>query len=115
MIINKCGHCGNEIKTYPSQNKKFCNNDCRNADYRNRKGKEASAWRGAKATYSAIHKWVNKHFNKPCRCEQCGSNRYIDWANISGEHKRVREDWLALCRSCHFYYDGRDKVLRRYK
>lgn len=114
-MINQCGHCGKNIETYPSQNKKFCNNECRNEDYRNRRGSETSAWRGDEASYSAIHKWVNKHFNKPTKCKQCGNDRYIDWANVSGEYKRIESDWIPLCRSCHFYYDGRDKVFKRYK
>jgi len=39
-IINKCLTCGNEIKTYPSQNKKYCNLDCRDKAYTGKKHTE---------------------------------------------------------------------------
>lgn len=115
MIINNCGYCSSEIKTYPSVNKKFCGNECRNADYRNRRGENTPCWKGDKVSYSGLHKWVNKTYGKADKCEQCGSESYVDWANKSGEYKRDRGDWLNLCRKCHFYYDGRNEVLTRWK
>ena len=34
-IINKCKYCGKDIKTNIKRNKVYCNNECRNLDYRN--------------------------------------------------------------------------------
>lgn len=114
-VVNECGYCGKEIITTKSQNKKFCNNECRNNDYKNRTKKDASAWKGDEASYSAIHKWVNRHYEKPGKCEHCGKPKIIEWANVSGEYNRKRDDWIGLCKSCHFYYDGHDKTFIRYK
>lgn len=115
-IINQCGTCNTDIKTYPSVNKKFCNNKCRNENYKTRRGKEASAYKGDKASYSAIHKWVYKYFGQPMECEQCGKTsknyRHIQWANISGSYKRERSDWIRLCVWCHI---ERDKTSIQYQ
>ena len=54
-------------------------------------------------------------YGKPTICEQCGSIDFVDWANISGTYKRERNDWLHLCRKCHFYYDKRNEVFKRYQ
>lgn len=58
--------------------------------------------------YYATHVWVNKHFeNIPC--ERCGAmNIRLEWANISGEYSRDRDDWLHLCRKCHKDFDKVD-------
>lgn len=73
------------------------------------RGEAHSAWKGAAVSYSGIHKWVNRNFGRPDTCEHCAtgglSGRNINWANISGEYKRDRNDWLRLCRSCHTKYD----------
>lgn len=68
-------------------------------------------WKGESASYASKHEWVNNHWGQPELCDHCGGTdcgRY-DWANISGEYKREREDWLRLCRSCHFRFDFRRK------
>lgn len=56
--------------------------------------------------YSAIHKWVRKWKGKPACCENCGKDDCrLEWANIDHSYKRVLEDYIALCISCHKAYD----------
>lgn len=70
-------------------------------------GEKNVNWKGESAGYSAKHKWVTITFGKPNNCEKCGDetkDRY-HWANISGEYKRERSDWIRLCLSCHYRMD----------
>lgn len=64
-------------------------------------------WKGDKASYAAKHIWMKYHFGTPQECENCGTaeKRMYHWANISGEYKRNRDDWLRLCVPCHRYFD----------
>ena len=64
-------------------------------------------WKGEKASYEAKHAWVKGHFGKPSFCEGCSTQqaKQFDWANISGEYKRKRSDWIRLCISCHVRHD----------
>lgn len=61
------------------------------------------------ASYSSKHKWIAKHHKKIGVCENCLERKNTDWANISKEYKRDREDYKELCRKCHIAYD-RKKV-----
>ena len=83
-----------------------------------KKGMNAGAsnnkWKGDKAGYVAKHLWVSHHFGKPQECVHCLTTelRAYHWANVSGEYKRKRDDWLRLCVPCHRRYDyARDKRL----
>ena len=66
-------------------------------------------WKGEAVSYSAMHKWVNRHLGKPDKCEHCGKDgltgKNIHWANKSHEYKRQLDDWLRLCVPCHKKYD----------
>lgn len=74
-------------------------------------------WKGENATYITKHKWVVYHKGRPKFCESCGDenkNRY-EWANISGKYLRDLDDYIRLCKKCHFKFDGRKfggKVVR---
>jgi hypothetical protein len=59
------------------------------------------------STYICTHIWVKSHYGKASKCEKCSNpNNYrYEWANISGEYKRERSDWMELCQSCHRLYD----------
>ena len=39
----------------------------------------------------------------------CGTTKFsrLEWANISGEYKREREDYIAICVPCHRKLDGK--------
>ena len=62
-------------------------------------------WQGDRASYNAKHKFMQRNWEKPGACEDCGKHKILDWANISGQHKRTRSDYKALCRACHIHFD----------
>lgn len=57
----------------------------------------------------AIHRWLNKNFGKPYKCESknCkNKSKVFDLALKKGKkYERKRENFLMLCRSCHKKYD----------
>lgn len=65
----------------------------------------------AELSYYALHEWVKRHFGKATTCEICGNPKEFqcEWANISGEYKRERSDFMQLCQSCHRKKDHGDK------
>jgi hypothetical protein len=69
------------------------------------RGADHHAWAGDLVGYQALHSWVSRQREKPESCEECGSGRFVDWSNISGDYRRDMSDWRALCRRCHFRYD----------
>ncbi len=88
---------------------KFCSKVCM-YKYRNAQiGEAHHRWKGDEAKYSAIHKWIAKEFGQNMQCEWCGfksTNPYqIQWANLSGDYTRDREDWARLCAKCHWHFD----------
>lgn len=99
-----CLVCAGGFKTY-QRGQSFCSLTCRDAEYRNRKGEDASAWRGEEVSYNGLHKWLAYTYEKPTSCEHCGESKKLDWANKTGLYLREREDWLGLCRACHRMYD----------
>lgn len=64
-------------------------------------------WKGDAVKYSGLHMWVESVLGKPMICWSCGDDnrKKYDWANISGLYKRIKDDWMRLCRSCHKNYD----------
>ena len=72
------------------------------------KGESNPQWKGDKAGYSALHKWVRRNFGTPKKCEWCGlddKHRMYHWATIDGQGGRDRSNWLRLCVPCHKKYD----------
>ena len=77
-------------------------------------------WKGEKVSYSGIHKWMVKNFGNPNQCEDCGmigergfnGKWNIEWANISKEYRRDKNDFRGLCKTCHGIFDtGHRRVL----
>jgi hypothetical protein len=65
-------------------------------------------WTGTVTEYKNLHRRINQEFGSPRLCQDCGAiEGIIEWANLSGEYKEVREDWERLCRKCHMHKDGR--------
>jgi len=68
-------------------------------------GEQSRNWKGDKAGYVALHMWIVKNYGNANCCENvdCKSKnpKRFEWANISGEYKRDREDYIMLCPSCH--------------
>lgn len=69
---------------------------------------QARRWKGQQAGYHAVHLWLTKHYLKGSQCETCQTTKAsrLEWANISGEYKREREDYMVLCPSCHRLMDN---------
>lgn len=112
--ISKGGHQTDEAKSKIS------------ASLVGKTAEQARRWKGDKASYQAKHMWARKHYGNPYMCQQKGCSypkivnagrtiidkpsRY-EWANISGEYKRERSDWVMLCPSCHRKIDmGKEKL-----
>jgi hypothetical protein len=71
------------------------------------KGSDSPDWKGDNVTYFHLHDWVQKVKGPyPERCEHCGRQGYVEWANLSHEYRRDPADWAALCRTCHRRYDS---------
>lgn len=59
-------------------------------------------WRGDDVSYGALHSWLIRQFGRPSICDTCGQTESrIEWANVSGDYRRERSDWIWLCVSCH--------------
>lgn len=69
-------------------------------------------WRGDNVGYFALHKWVRKWKGHAKCCENCGKKGKrigrmwnIEWSNCDHRYRRVLEDYIGMCRSCHKKYD----------
>jgi len=56
-------------------------------------------------SYDGLHTWVERNLGRPKNCSQCGSNKNIEWSNISGKYKLKLFDWQRLCKKCHWKLD----------
>jgi len=69
------------------------------------------------SAYSKVHYWIKKEYGRPIKCEdsECSykNPKRYEWANISGEYKYERSDWMQLCPSCHRKYDITDEIRKR--
>jgi hypothetical protein len=60
------------------------------------------SWKGDKAGYVALHKWIRRKMGNPTYCSNnIKHGGRFEWANISGEYKRDIKDWHQLCHSCN--------------
>lgn len=79
------------------------------------KNEQHPLWKGDSVSYGALHHWLRTHFPKTGVCELCGHRPKrkkiapTHYANISGEYRRDRNDYLELCVRCHRTFD-REKV-----
>ena len=66
--------------------------------------------KGKSLTYFALHHWIKRKLGRARlrNCINCGSNKFVEWSNISFEYKEDTDDWIALCASCH---NKRDRKL----
>jgi hypothetical protein len=71
-------------------------------------GKNNGMWK-EKAKYAAIHMWVKKWKGEIKMCSICGKTnlrpRQYQWANIDHKYRRVLDDYIEVCASCHQRYD----------
>jgi len=62
-------------------------------------------WKGDNVGYFSLHTWIYRKYGKADICEDCKSNKFVQWANIDFEYNRTREGWKKLCKKCHVKYD----------
>ncbi|MEK7092846.1 MAG: hypothetical protein AAB907_04440 [Patescibacteria group bacterium] len=93
-----CIVCGKEKYFEPNQIKKrpckFCSVICAR-----KYGKKTDL------VYSSIHSRIRSEWGRATKCFSCGSEKNVDWANISKTYLLQRSDWLQLCRKHHVAYD----------
>lgn len=104
-----CQKCGKEVWFNRARilngGGKYCSRICSNKST-GLKGEKSPHWKGDSVGYCGIHDWLQLHFGKADKCEQCGSIKRVQWAKIKGkEYKRKRENFWQLCSSCHIVYD----------
>lgn len=107
-------------KNFYRENQKLAIESARKDGFKNFKGtlgktKELSAnWLGNKASYSSIHKWIQKHWKKKGACQNCGRQPKLfknkkcgtEWHSLDGKFNRDdKETWVELCKKCHCIYD----------
>ena len=76
------------------------------------RGDKNSKWKGDRANYFTIHKWLKEAYGMPQECDLADENcsKKFEWA--SKDHKgysRNRKNWLRLCVYNHHEYDGRGR------
>ena len=72
-------------------------------------GESHPNWKGDNVGETAIHDWLKKKLGKANCCQNidcpCKSKTF-DWANTRNhKYRRVKTDFIMLCRSCHFKFD----------
>lgn len=64
-------------------------------------------------TYNNVHLWLAEKFGKAVACEnpECkGTSTLFQYALRAGKtHKRLRSNYMTLCRTCHSAYDAKHK------
>lgn len=120
--------CGNRVVQYSSALRKEAVKSCGCLNQESRakigrankgrkrpdmKGENNHMWKGNEVGYFALHAWVKRNYEKPTKCDFCHRKRErIEWANVSREYKRDRNDFYALCKPCHIDYDKKYKLLQ---
>lgn len=71
------------------------------------RGIKNPAWKGNEAGLTSKHDFVSKWKGKPKKCENCGteSAKKYEWANVDHKYRRVLDDYIRMCTSCHRNYD----------
>jgi len=104
----KKGHIGyGKGKHLSEEHKRKISEAKKGKPHYNQREERAYNWKGDKAGKDAMHHWVEKWRGKPNYCEICGTTekRIYDWANIDHKYRRVLDDYIRVCRSCHRKYD----------
>ncbi len=71
------------------------------------------AIRGDEYTYAGLHRWISKCLGKAETCSDCGSEKRVQWANVSKKYLQELKDWKELCAVCHRKFDGITKLDKR--
>lgn len=75
---------------------------------RDQRGDKNAGWKGDQAGKQAFHRRLYAKFGKPEKCTVCETteSKHYDYANLSGRYEDP-SDYAAMCRSCHWRYDGK--------
>ena len=78
-------------------------------------GKKSPVWKGNNVGYHALHSWIERWKGTPELCENCGTTtaKKYEWANIDHLYKRILEDYIRLCTSCHRKYDVKNNNYKK--
>lgn len=72
------------------------------------KGPAHHSWKGADATYAALHNRVYRARGKASGCAHCGTDdpaKHYEWAMLHGTDGTDVSNYVSLCRPCHRTYD----------
>lgn len=73
------------------------------------KGAAHHSWKGADATYTALHNRVYRARGKANHCDRCGADdpaKRYEWAMLHGtDGTDVHEHYMPMCQHCHRTYD----------
>ncbi len=97
----KCLDCGNTMLSESGESEMM--------RYRNTK----NLFKKDKTLYFRVHEWIKKHKRKPTRCEMCGKEKPLDYANLSQNYLFDINDWMCLCRLCHGIIDWKNSAYGR--
>ncbi len=70
-----------------------------------KRGEKHPLWKGDRVGYTSLHQWVIRQKGKADKCLFCGSHENVEWANRDHKYKRGLNDWMPLCKKCHWKYD----------
>lgn len=73
-------------------------------------GNKNNKWKGDSVGYFGLHTWLYRQLGKAKKCSECGTGKWVQWANISKKYKRDTKDWKQLCTICHKRFDGKTKL-----
>ena len=81
--------------------------------------KNNGMWKEIGVSYVGLHQWVRRWKGQAKYCENCGKEGRkgkggkwnIQWANIDHKYKRILEDFIGLCQSCHMAYDVKNGLI----
>lgn len=115
-MTHTCVKCGDDFDRYikPRDLKrgrgKFCSRECFHSYHRDTfVGENHWSWKET-LTYGSLHDWLGRKFGSASKCEgsECkGVSIVYQWALIKGkEYEKKRENFMMLCRACHYKYDG---------
>ena len=112
-----CEQCGKDAVVRACGTGRFCSKSCA-ATWRHshgqwpepQRGADHVGWKGADATYIAMHMRVRRSRGPADHCEQratagCTSTKY-NWAWIHNADPSDPQSYWQLCRQCHVAYDG---------
>jgi len=70
-----------------------------------KKGNKHPLWKGNKVGYTSLHQWIIREKGKAKKCLFCESVKNVEWSNRNHKYERKLNDWIPLCKKCHWKYD----------